>query len=250
MESAWSTAHAVKHDVRRLGGLFMKSRIAQRHAAELGLPGYAYYFGGRGSVLGDVSAETVESVFVIFPAELVREEWPRARAAASPEEFLERYLRTCRAWGREHLAGLEGAERLAELMSRIVESPSAAASAPLMPLFAGWRRVPLPDDPPALVAQLAHVLREHRGGMHLRAVASTGIRPLEAIVTREDGERRAAVLAWKPPYPRVDKAMLRRREETETLTDDLTAPAYAVLDDDERAELRVLLDRAHRLARS
>ena len=244
MTSAYATARAVKPHVRRLGGLFMKSGLAHERAKTMELKGFPYYFGGRGSVLGTVDAGVVASIFGFFPPEFVARHWAAARAAAAPEEFLAHYMDTCHRWGRERLAGLDRPERLAELMEKIV----AAADAPLIPLFAGWRAVPLPDEPLARVAQLSHVLREHRGGLHLCAVRAGQMTPLDAIRTREDGDRRARFLGWEDMADEVTEVQRKQRIDVEELTDDLAAPAYAALDREELEELTDLLGRAYRYA--
>lgn len=244
MRSAWVTTRTVKPYVRRLGGLFMKSSLAQERATEFGLGGFAYYFGGRGSVLGEVDADVVASIFGFFPTDFVRRHWAKARSAARPEEFLQHYLQTCHTWGRERLSGIESPERLAELLSKVVN----AAETPLLPLFAGWRAVPLPDEPLPRVAQLSHVLREHRGGLHLCAVRSGGMTPLQAIRTREDGDKRARFLGWSSETDDVTEALRKQRADVEDLTDELATPAYAALDEQELAELTVLLEGAYRRA--
>ncbi|MEV6650768.1 hypothetical protein [Streptomyces sp. NPDC051219] len=244
MSTAWATAYAVKHYVRRLGGLFMKSAIAKQHARQLQLPGFAYYFGGRGSVLGEVDSDVVTATFGFFPAELVGEHWSVARRTAPPAQFRAHYLRTCHTWAAEHLGAFKEAEQLGALLEKV----TSAASPTLLPLFAGWRSVPLPGDPAARVAQLAHVLREHRGGLHLCAVRACGITPVDAIRTREDGDRRAAFLGWRSPGAPPDASLVQLREHVERVTDDLTAPAYEVLDEAELKDLQTLLEAAYRHA--
>lgn len=159
-----------------------------------------------------------------------------------PDEFERRYVETCRAWGRDRLHDFPHADRLAELLWLVAGSADISAT----PLFAGWRAVPLPDDPPARVAQLAHVLREHRGGLHLVAVLANGLTPLEAVLTRGQGSERARFLGWPKPYPSMSEAMHKRRTEVEQLTDDLAAPAYASLGVDQLAELHRLAEQAYR----
>ncbi|GAA2625881.1 hypothetical protein SMC26_19190 [Actinomadura fulvescens] len=96
--------------------------------------------------------------------------------------------------------GFSSAARLAELLETVADR----VEVPGIPLFAGWRDVQRPDDAPARVVQLAHVLREHRGGLHLSAVLTTGITQREATLTRDNGLRRAEFLGWQGPYPRID----------------------------------------------
>jgi hypothetical protein len=92
------------------------------------------------------------------------------------------------------------------------------------------------------------VLREHRGSCHGVALAALQQDPLIAILTNHDSDRpeeNAAEYGWEPPFPAVTAADRERRVRVEELTDDLVAPAYEALDEDERTELVALLDAAH-----
>jgi hypothetical protein len=236
----------VKTAVRWLGGAFMRSATARGQARAMALDGFAYYFGGRGGVLGAVNAGVVAAVFGFFPAPTVARHWDSARAAATPARFSERYAGTCHTWGRERLAWFAAAAELVDLLESIVVRADPFGA----PLFAGWRALPWPDDPPARVAQLAHLLREHRGAAHLTAVRAAGLTPVEATITRDDGARRARFLGWPPPYPPVTRRLLARRAEVEEHTDRLAAPAYAGLDRAAGERLRALLSAACRQARA
>ena len=86
-----------------------------------------------------------------------------------------------------------------------------------MPLFAGWRAEPRPDDDAGLAYFTTHLMRELRGGAHIAAVVCTGIAPLDAILTSE-GEVTAQLLGWTAPFPDVSH-LLELRAETEAITD-------------------------------
>ena len=240
MSPGTGTAAAAKPVVIGLGGAFMISSEAKAAGKEGGYRGWALYLAGRGGVLGPAPVEVVESVFAFHAPELLRAGWAAGLAVRPVEETVARYVDVCHAWGRRHYSGLDGAERLAELLGRVVD-----AADPLgWPLYAGWRSVGLPADPPARVAQLLHVLREHRGGAHLSALRLARISPLEAIVAGAGGPRNAAFFGWAEPYPAIDEGVLARRTRAEELTDELVGPAYDVLSPDEARELLALLSRA------
>jgi hypothetical protein len=238
------TAAAAKAVVAGLGGAFMISAEAKAAGKEGGYRGWALYLAGRGGVLGPAPVEVVESVFAFHAPELVRAGWAGGLAVRPVAETVERYVEVCHAWGRRHYSELDGAERLARLLARVVD-----AADPLgWPLYAGWRRLELPADPPARVAHLLHVLREHRGGAHLCAVRLARVSPLEAIVAGVGGPGNAAFFGWAEPYPVVDDDVQARRARAEELTDELVAPAYDALSTDEAAELLGLLERVSRAA--
>ncbi|MQA85906.1 MAG: hypothetical protein GEV03_15095 [Streptosporangiales bacterium] len=240
MDARAATA-ATKVPVVALGGGFMRSREARDFGARVGLDGWGPYFRGRCGVLGEADADVVAAAATFFPPGLVRASWD-GRGALGAADAARGYAEACQAWGRRRLAGFDPARRLTELLEAVVNRADVAGA----PLFAGWRALPLPDDPPARVAQLAHVLRELRGAMHAVAVLAGGLTPLQAILASRPEDAR--FFGWPEPYPDVDDEVRRRRARAEELTDELVAPAYAALGDGEAQELVDLLDHAHRTA--
>jgi hypothetical protein len=220
-----------------LGGAYMISPEAKAAGKAAGYRGWQFYMRGRGGVLGDVDADVVTAALGFLAPTHVRTAWEAGRAVGPVDEAVRTYSATAAAWGRNRLSGADGLDRLADLLGRV----AAAADPAGLPLFAGWRAVPLDDDAPARVVQLAHVLREHRGGAHLVAVLASGLTPLEAVLAGPGGAGNAAFFGWPEPYPQVDEGVRARRATAETLTDALVAPAYATLTDDEAGELSRLL---------
>ena len=149
---------------------------------------------GRGSVLGDVDADVVTCAFGFWPADVIREAWDAARAVR---------LRDARA--RTPRPAAPGAARFAPSTAPAA-SPSCSDGRRRRrcrgsPALAGWRAVPLPRRPGRLVQQL-HVLREHRGGMHLVAVVASGLRRCRRCCrARAAPERRC--LGWEEPFEDV-----------------------------------------------
>lgn len=243
-------AAEVKDPIGLLGGAFMISREARDFGVETGLPGMSSYFRGRFSVLGEVDADIVTSAAGFFPAEVVRGFWEEG-ASLPAAEAAERYIEVCHAFGRRKLAGLPepDAVRLAELLQQVVRQADPIGA----PVFGGWRALPLPDDAVAQVAQLTHVLREHRGGLHIIAVLATGLTPLEAVMTGgtklvPGGEGNAEFFGWARPYPEITDELRERRAGAERLTDTLVAPAFGSLTGAEAGELSALLAKATSLA--
>ncbi|MFD4430450.1 hypothetical protein [Nocardia sp. NPDC058497] len=242
------TATAVKQQVLELGGAFMLSREVRDFGDTVGVPGFhGTYTRGRGGVLGDVDADVVSAAFGFFEPGCIRAAWesvplPAADAAAA-------YLAACHDFGRRKLAGFDeaDAERLAELLARVVDAAPSAG----LPLFAGWRAMPLPADGRAALVQVSHVLRELRGGLHFIAVTANGLTPLQAILIAgspmSDGPTHARLLGWSEPFEEVTDEMRARWDAAEALTDELIAPCFEVLDADERDELATLLTAAHRV---
>ena len=234
-------AAAAKPVVLALGGGWMISPEAKAAGKDGGYRGWQLYLAGRAGVLGPASADVVTAALGFLAPALVRDAWPAGLAVAPLEDTVRRYTEVCRDWGRRVLAELadDDAARLAELLARVVHAADAAG----LPLFAAWRTQPLPDDGAGRVAQLLHVLREHRGGAHLAAVRTVGLSPLEAVLAG-GGQGNATFFGWAEPFPEVGPAVRDRHARAEALTDEIVAPAYAVLDDGEAAELVDLLGSA------
>lgn len=193
---------------------------------------FAFYFAGRGGVLGDVHAEVAYSAFGWFERTIVSSMWEAGVAVHGAREAAVRYASACAAWGRDHLAGVGNLERFADLGEKVV----AAAETSGRPLFAGWKVEPRVDDGPGHAAQLVHVMREWRGANHLVATTALGLTPLEAILCA-DGEGQAKFFGWSGPFPTMTGELKKRRQEAESLTDQLCSPAYEALSGAERAEL-------------
>lgn len=238
---ARETCVAAKGPIGDLGGAWMSSDAEEQVLEDAGLIDWQLYFLARHGVLGDVDPDVVLAAAFVFPADHLRAEWTTARAVMTPDEGLRRYLALCHLWGRQRLAGFDDLDRLTELGLRVIDSSAVVG----LPLFAGWRAVPLPSDPAERCAQVMQVLREHRGSCHGIALAALQMDPLMAILTNQGGEENAREYGWQPPFPVPGDADRELRARVEELTDDLVAAAYDGLTVDEQAELLVLLEAAH-----
>jgi hypothetical protein len=195
----------------------------------------AFYFVGRGGVLGDVDGDVVASAFGFWNPSLVRSMWSLGSQVMPPRQTARLFAEACHRYGREHLAGIEGLDDLADIGEQIIESVDSTG----LTLFAGWRGEPMPDDAPARAAHVIHVLREHRGSAHVVAVVATGLSALEAILT-QSGAEHAKFFGWTEPMPEVG-SLSDRREGAEELTDRLVAPAFTSVSDEELARFTEVL---------
>lgn len=239
-----SVGATVNNHIQQLGGGFMFSREARTYAAETGVDEFfGPYTRGRGGVLGEVDADVVTAAFGFFPGHSIRTAWESVTIPA--EKAAQRYALACQDFGRRKLGAFEDAARLAALL----EAVAAAADPAGVPLFAGWRAVPLPADPAARVMQLAHVLRELRGGLHLMAVRASGITPLQAVLVSgsplNDGPAQARWYGWPEPFQEITDEIRDTWKQAESVTDEMIAPAFEVLDDDDADDLVRLVAAAH-----
>ena len=226
------TADAMKGVAGDAGFQFMADPLTREAGKAAGLRGRPLYYLGRGGALGDVPAEVVTAAFAFFPPEVVEEHWNAARQVMPPADGAQLYAELCCEWGRRNLGERPGAERVLALAERVVDGADASG----LPLFAGWRLLPRPDDVPGRLGLVLNLLREHRGGAHVCAVAAVGLRPVEATIAGSYGEVGAKFAGWPEPWP--DPEPFRARwQQAEDLTSAAAARPYEVLSEDERAEL-------------
>ena len=235
--TAAQCAAALKDGVGGFGFAWMASKEGRdRGKAELGLRGRPLYHLGRAGVLGDVTVETVVAVEAFFPPEVVRKAWEEGRALVEPAVAARFYAGVCADHARTVFPDGPQTARAADLVECCVDGASALG----LPLFAGWRALPRPDDAPGRLGLLLNCLREHRGSVHAAAVAAVGLGPLEAIMAGSYGEANARFFEWPEPYP--DPAPWRARwDAAEDLTSAAAALAYDPLTAAERGELVELL---------
>jgi len=209
---------------------------------EAGYPGgFAYYVVGRGGVLGDVDAEVVVSAFGFFAPELVTSLWNAGSVVEGARAGANRYAEGCVEWGRTRLVGFAGTERLADLITRVVDGADVGG----LSLFAGWRAMERPDDAAGRCYLLLHVLRELRGSVHLLACVASGLTPLDAVLANPNGGvDQAEKFGWSGPFS-IGADLVGKFAAAEELTNSLMARHLDVLTDDELADLNELVSTAH-----
>ena len=193
---------------------------------------FAGYVLGRGGVLPAPTADTVASTFVVFEPNFIRAMWEQGIAVRGADEAAGIYWNQTADFGRKYLSGVDGVDRIAELGEKII----AATPADGLPLYGGWRAMPLADDAPARALQVMFVLRELRGDVHFNLLRGSGIHPVEAHMLNK-GHEYTTMFGWPEPYP--DGADKRENyARVEDATNDRMADIFsAALDLDEANEL-------------
>ena len=212
---------------------------------ELDYDGWPFYLAGRAGVLGPVGPEIVAAAVAFFPPSFIEAQWKIALDAGPLPRAVAAYLAQCHRWGNEHLRNAPGLDRLCALAEKVISAAPIAGR----PLFAGWATLPLPQGPArraARAAQLMQVLREHRGGAHVVAVAAAGLAPLTAVLADPaSGVDVARYFRWPPPYPEPTARDIAVRAEAERTTNALVGNDLETLSGAERSELVDLLAAAH-----
>lgn len=156
---------------------------------------FAAYFAGRGGVLGDATGTTVTAVFAVFEPNLAKSCWEKGVAVHDASASCRLYWDQLANFGRTYLGQAEGLDRIAALGEKVI----AQAPEPGLPLYAGWRAMPLADDAPARALQVMMVLRELRAAVHFNALTVSGLSPVEAHILNH-GTDYAAFMGWQPPF--------------------------------------------------
>jgi len=229
--SGLDVVRATFDPIHDLGSAIYLSAETFARAAEWGWSNpFAFYFAGRGGVLGDVDAAIVASALGWFNPEIVGTMYAEGVAVAGASPAADRMFEAHALWGRDHLGGLQ-LDRFVTLADRLVDGAEGAG----LPLFVGWRNHPRADDAPGRTAQLLQVLREWRGANHLVATAAVGLSPLEAILTNE-GEGQAKFFGWTEPFADVS-AIRDLHDDAEEMTNRLCSrQVEALLAPPERPE--------------
>jgi hypothetical protein len=189
---------------------------------------FAFYFAGRGGMLGDVSADVVTSALGWFAPSAVQAMYSEGVSVAGATGAAARMAEAHGKWGEKHYRGVEGVEGIVAVTEKLVEGLEGSA----LPLFVGWRDAARADSTPGRAAQLMQILREWRGGNHLVATTAVGLSPLEAILTNE-GPGQAKFFGWPEPFPDL-AAIKKLHVEAEEITDRLCATALAAALDPSR----------------
>lgn len=209
------------------------------------------YFAGRAAPLGrDVPAEVVDALFYSFAEGEVARHIPRVWDRVTPEAADAARREGSVAALRRILGDLADGPGVARAADQLIR---AGTSAPIegRALYAAVRTLPHPTEPLARLWHGANLLREHRGDGHVAALLTTGIGRTEAHVLHalSDGMRAEDFgrVSHLPPaqLAAVVEGMRSRglvgsdgwltdsgrqaNERVEALTDELAAPAYAVL---------------------
>ncbi len=227
-------AHETRDAVVSLSSGFMVDAATYAFGAEHGFDGVDFYVAGRGGVLGDVSADIVTAAFVFFAPETVATSWDRSATVMPRAEAAHVWAIAGHDWARDHLSEDVDWATVAALAGRVVAAAPVAGA----PLFAGWRALPEPEDPPALALHRMNALRELRMALHAAAVLTVGLAPVEAIVVRSPAM--LPVFGWSEP-PADPKPFHERWALAEARTDRMFGRHLAVLDATERTEFVELL---------
>jgi hypothetical protein len=219
------------------------------------------YFAGRAAPLGLAAAPVVDALFYNFAPGEVARHIPKVWRVTTPEAAIAARQAGCvKALRRilsDHVDSADFA-RAAELLTK------AAVSAPVegRPMYAALRALPILDDVVARMFHAASLLREHRGDGHIAALMAERVGRTEAHVLYALGmdmpaEKFGRIHHLPPAQLAAVIHDMRERgligddgwlteegravkQRVESVTDDLAAAPYEILDPRELDELMAL----------
>ena len=214
---------------------FMPETVAR--GGELGLKGPQFYFIGRGGLLGDCDASVVAAAFGYFNPDVIRRAWESSCAVITPREAGLAHWLCSAETGRVKLANVPNLAAFVEAADAV----NNAANPEGLALYAAFTSAPLVDDLPGRAMQLVSILREFRGSAHLIAIRASGLTGKQAHFIKRPND--VTMFGWTPEdTPHIDDSTRAALEAAERLTDAIVMPAFAVLNDAQRA---ALVDGAH-----
>jgi len=215
--------------IKDAGSAFYFTPATATRGAALGLDPYQFYAMGRGGVLGDVEPAVVSAAFGYFNPQLVAGLWNAGKAIVAPRVAGAAFMAASGDHGRLKLSAVDGLDQFVTAAEKVL----GACDLDAFSLFAATAAEPLAADLPARAMQLVTILREYRGNAHLVAVRATGLTTKVAHFAKRPDD--IAMFGWSAAEaPVIDEAVHSRMAAAEALTDQLVAPAFAVLDAGER----------------
>jgi hypothetical protein len=221
-DAALAVVKATSVPIHDIGTAIYLSPDIMAMAAEWGWSNpFAFYFAGRGGMLGEVGPDVVTSALGWFEPGAVHAMYTEGVGVAGAKAAAVRMAEAHGAWGETYYAGVENLDAIVAVTEQLVDGIEGSA----IPLFVGWRAAARAESAAGRAAQLMQMLREWRGGLHLVATTAAGLSPLEAILTNE-GEGQAKFFGWSEPFADVS-AIKARHDEAEEVTDRLCATTLA-----------------------
>ena len=149
-----------------------------------GLKGFwMNYFATRVAPLGAVSPETVQSLFFYYSPDRIHRAIPDAWSFATPNEILAARFRGMDQALRRELGSLFDSQEVS-IAVELAQQAIAATSGTGRTLYSGWNSLPWPDEPHLALWQACTVLREHRSGSHLLALATEELDGPQSVITQ------------------------------------------------------------------
>jgi hypothetical protein len=222
--------------IQILGMSFYFDPLTKAEGREHGLNVFEFYGLGRGGVLGDVDTQTVLDAFTFFDPGVIDALWTQAKTKADPVATASAHVEAAYAFADRTFGGIDP-DVLAAFAAAARKVADADMSAEC-PLVEGYRKFPAPADPVHAAYLGTILLRELRGGLHIKAVNDVELDPVAACYLQD-----VTVFALhgypESAAPTVTDELEAKKRRAEELTSALVAECFDVLSDAEREALAV-----------
>lgn len=212
-------------------------------AEALGLNVYEFYGLGRAGVMGDPTSDEVAEAFYFFHPRTIRFLYEKATEKASASKIAPAHVGAAYDFARRTLGGIDPASLLnfGESARRV-----ASSSRGQCPLVDGYLAFGPTGDPSSDAYLGAILMRELRGGLHIRAVVAEGLSPSEACLLEGDGIFRLHGYGDEDVVEVTDE-LREKKARAEATTSELVA-GYLNLVAEKDRQLMVEVARAMHLA--
>jgi hypothetical protein len=227
-------ASALADPIQVLGMSFYFDELTKARGREHGINVVEFYGLGRAGVLGDVETSTVVDAFTFFDPSLIDYFWTSAKTKADPVTTAGAHLNAAYEFADRTFGAVD-----AGLLARFCEAARQVIDAQPLGvclLVDGYRQFPTPNDPVHGAYLGTILLRELRGGLHIRAVNDAGLDIIAACYLQ--GPEIFALHGYKEDdAPVVTDELREKKRRAEELTNAAMAAAFTVLSDDQRDTL-------------
>jgi hypothetical protein len=227
-------ASALADPVQVLGMSFYFDELTKVRGREQGINVVEFYGLGRAGVLGDVETSTVVDAFTFFDPTLIDYFWTSAKTKADPVVVASAHLKAAFEFADRTFGGVDAG--LLALFSDAARQVIAAQPLGVCLLVDGYRQFPAPSDPIHGAYLGTILLRELRGGLHIRAIQDADLDIVAACYLQ--GPEIFALHGYKEDQtPVITEDLRQKKLRAEELTNAAMASAFAVLSDEQRASL-------------
>lgn len=225
------TAAATGIPIAAMGRSYFGADAVGQALEEAGFSGLARYVGARGGVLGDVASGVVVSGFALFHPAMIETGWSQTQEQGSPLNAAAAFTAGISQWAADTFGHLDGLGDFATAARTVFDAAEPMSQA----LYAGWRAMPVPDDPASASGLALQVLRELRFGFHIHGLSAVGLSPVEAIIAQANPQQ-AKFFGWSEPFP-DPKPLKDKHRRAEEITSARMAEVYEAIDAGQRAHV-------------
>jgi hypothetical protein len=220
--------------IQVVGMSFYFDELTKVRAKERGINVVEFYGLGRAGVLGDVDTATVVDAFTFFDPSLIDYFWTSAKTKAEPATTASAHLNAAYEFADRTFGGVDS--DLLALFRDAARQVIDAQPLGICVLADGYRQFQAPSDPIHGAYLGAILLRELRGGLHIRAVHDAELDTVAACYLQ--GPEIFALHGYKGDnVPVVTEELRAKKLRAEELTDAAMASAFAVVRDEQRDAL-------------